>query len=905
MNVLRPFVIGDTDSKGGYFGMMPMIFNDFDSQTYSEYSKHAFIPKLKYNYSPSQTGDNYSPIDFRAEFEANNKNHVIVNLRRTDDYLYDVNDMPDRIYSYVSDGNDNPLYGMASGHSIVRGMGMKDFRNEMIPTDVHDGWMGWWNPEAGNKLYLPLMRKGDDGHVVTSGFIGMSEGYTCWYHPTDDIHTFYYKSGDGYVVYVHTKGAKTNGIATLPLWMNGMPVVSVIEKTNGISLDDDVVTNGNLHVTSVHNNVTGDYNYIVFQLANNALEINKKFDNVTFKDDPSPYNDEDVLRYFTDEDNKVFATLHKDGSITRLALTEQEQVDRLTLDKSEELQDYISISSPFNDEDVIKYFTDEGDRVFGYLRKDGTVVIYKGKILDVENPSGSSTDINQDYLVSNLRTLVSGIDSVKLSKIENSIQVFDKFFTSDKMEFGEVGNYRRKPIISIMDDDTLDLQIPSSYGTTDEDTPQRSGGYFSVLLPMMLSLGAKHHRKIAMNLACEGHRVGLTTFMTENDDYSELNFNGKAVKWLHDNMGWDVINHSMAAQVVPSGNSGVYHVPSITDDLANIILSRGTYDKPLSFNNTIVLDDSTGLWWEVRTVNGSNEWARRDPQKKYCMMYYYDYINQSNPSANHKGSLHFNRDFNFDYNWGEWFRRADLLGLPHENIIAFNGSTTTSFSISASRKYSRFCVSGKNPKVDSYYMGGQNMIPILCCVSRMNAIYNDGYGVEANNVSNPEYRQALEDAVDYCRDNNTWLGFTIHAYDTPAKNYYMDNYDYTNPDTYRAEWSVPLKKQEIIDMVNGQADYINTPPSRLRISTWDEWIPFNGTRLRDFYDVLDRALSNGIEIVTLSNGWEMFGDILDIGADMDGREYLLESQIVTLPTEEEKSYLTVGADLSIRYKHSV
>ena len=82
------------------------------------------------------------------------------------------------------------------------------------------------------------------------------------------------------------------------------------------------------------------------------------------------YDDEDIYGYITDEEQKVFAVVYKDGSIRKLVLTEEEI-------KAGELLGMVSSESVLSDEDVLKYFTDENGVCFGFIKKNGTVFFNK------------------------------------------------------------------------------------------------------------------------------------------------------------------------------------------------------------------------------------------------------------------------------------------------------------------------------------------------------------------------------------------------------------------------------------------------------------------------------------------------------------------------------------------------
>lgn len=515
-------------------------------------------------------------------------------------------------------------------------------------------------------------------------------------------------------------------------------------------------------------------------------------------------------------------------------------------------------------------------------------------------------DLNGDGIINEMDCLLSyvlglldaGIDNIEMSKNPKMLTIMSDFFSANTMVVNGLSDYTTnlKPCISLIDDDVKDYQIPSSYG---EDTFSYSnrnyGGFFSVLLPMTLSLKAKYNKTVPVGLACEGHRVGLTSFLQTNDDYTMLNTNGNAVKWLHENMGWNVLNHSMTAQLPQRA----YFVDGINSALAGKILSQGYYAGFMSFSNTMVIDRLTGKWWEVNSTK--TEWVERTPTKKYAQPFYREYINEDDPTADHNGPMYFNRDFDFEYSWGEWFKRAEELGLPFEKVIVHNGSTTSPWTIFPARKYAYFSVNTRliynNP-------------PIPAAVSRTTTANS-----ASNNVWNDTWVANNKTIVDNCKDGNCWIIFMSHMNDqTYNYNYYASGKTYPSPEqgqpelrakdvSYPKEWMVPLKNEEILDIIGENVhDYINHPPSRLGISTWDEWHPAGGTQLAAFYYILDYAMSLGIDVVTPMEGWKTHGNILNLGVDRNGQTYVNDNVANQTPyTDEEKSYLTIGADMSIRY----
>lgn len=216
-----------------------------------KYKPFVYIPKMV-----KHDGD----IDFREEFVSANGHHSQVSYSRSINDILDVNDMPERAYCYLKDGDDNILFGCAGGHSLVRGMSVPSVRNGYI---AMNGQVGSWYPGAGNKHYNNIiLNTNEEGNILPSSFVNEFEGYMCWYKPVDDVHCFYHRTRDGYVVYIHTKRNVNNGGVTVPVFMNNMNVVRVVEKTNGMTLHTNTVNNGKVFFSSDNSEVK--FNYAVF-----------------------------------------------------------------------------------------------------------------------------------------------------------------------------------------------------------------------------------------------------------------------------------------------------------------------------------------------------------------------------------------------------------------------------------------------------------------------------------------------------------------------------------------------------------------------------------------------------------------------------------------------------------------
>ncbi len=98
-----------------------------------------------------------------------------------------------------------------------------------------------------------------------------------------------------------------------------------------------------------------------------------------------------------------------------------------------------------------------------------------------------------DSLLSSVMELLStGVDNIQLSKDPNLMSLLNKMCARKSMELEVESGYKvnLRPCISLIDDDTIDQQIPDSRGASNPSTNQ--GGYFSLLLPITLSLSEKY-----------------------------------------------------------------------------------------------------------------------------------------------------------------------------------------------------------------------------------------------------------------------------------------------------------------------------------------------------------------------------------------------------------------------------
>lgn len=668
---------------------------------------------------------------------------------------------------------------------------------------------------------------------------------------------------------------------------------ALLSSSNLSTLIPTSVRHGGMSIRFIQ---SSDNKYEQFRcIANEFTTDVTKWQNVGnfLEEKETSYSEENVAEYITDKNKAIIVKINKDGSINRLVENDRdkhtvhfEDVDiegiaNLLTDKCKKIIASINDKAEvdfyggggFAGEKTTEAKTGEYVRllvsknkvVIGGVKKDGTVHLFKAKIDNLD----TEVDINITALINALPVIASGLNNVEISNDQRIINLLTSVNSTKVIDIKGVNiKNKLKPIMSIVDDDIVDGQIPSSMG---KSVPDNTGGYFSVLLPIILSLNDKYDINAKVGLACEGHRVGLTSFYQPNDDYSQLNENGNLLKLLSNKIGWDILNHSMSAQLPVN----TYGVDSINSALAGQILAEGSYVSPLNFYNTIVLDKSTGKWYEVNSTKTA--WVERVPTKKYAMQYYRDYGTNN---------YHINRDFDFDYSWGEWFKRAKELGLPYKSCIVYNGSSASPFTIGASRKYAEY---GVRTTLDM-----TNVPPIPAAVARYSIIHSS-----ENNAEVPSYLAKMKSLVDECYSKHSWLVWMSHANNNSLQNRYNTGVDYglKKDNNYSSEWEIPLNASEITTM--DENNYWVNPPARLGISRWKDWHPAPGTQIGAFYEVLEYAINKGIDIVTPTEGWSTHGNLMQIGVDMMDTHAIYN--IVDAYTDAEQSFLTVGADGSIRY----
>lgn len=430
--------------------------------------------------------------------------------------------------------------------------------------------------------------------------------------------------------------------------------------------------------------------------------------------------------------------------------------------------------------------------------------------------------------------------------------------------------WEEQPMFTVHDDDTLDGSIPSS-----NPSSWMRGGYYSTLFPVMESLGLR------ACISMEGWRAGFT------DTPPALNQNGRIAKMLQDSVGWEIQSHSMTARY----QTNSWMVDSIDSPLADRILRESTYAGLRSNNNTSVYDLKSGINYCVNAER--NMWLT--VPEPWIKPYLGDYTT--------KRIVMYNPSFPIDYQWGEWFRIAESLGI-HANAWVTPGPTSSHAIIPLINKV---CPNGFESDGQTFY----NLPPLRSTATRlmMEGQAAPGYKGEqtTDNRANREHFEFFLRQIDEAREKGAWIVMGLHAY-RPCWVNYIPGKLVSEGGSYPDAWVNPMEHAD--PLKSGNFD----PPAELDISDWSEWCPCPGTRLEMLWVLLRYARDTGMLNVTSSEAFAKMGNRVaegyyirgvqvgnDTGAGMQGSRPMYPHYIVGANGEEEYYSYSVSAPLTARY----
>ncbi len=247
LNVLEPLKIDGYGVNQGQ-GLVGSDYGEVGSVV-DGYDGYVFVPKVKREY------DNISSDVPRVPQSSS----FSINAHRINTQIYDVNDQPDRVITYLYNPTSHEyLAGFASGLSLVRGASLKSKRNEYILVGSGDANVSLsMNASLRNKGYCKIITTGNTNkftnNVLYAGFVENFSTYFCYFDPTaNDGQVYWYKDGNGYIIYGHWQSAVGHTVINVPSEMDGLQVEVVEVTMNGaapcVSLLTDNIANGKFYV---------------------------------------------------------------------------------------------------------------------------------------------------------------------------------------------------------------------------------------------------------------------------------------------------------------------------------------------------------------------------------------------------------------------------------------------------------------------------------------------------------------------------------------------------------------------------------------------------------------------------------------------------------------------------------
>lgn len=389
------------------------------------------------------------------------------------------------------------------------------------------------------------------------------------------------------------------------------------------------------------------------------------------------------------------------------------------------------------------------------------------------------------------------------------------------------GSKQESPaMFSIIDDDSCDGQIRSS-------KPARyTYGYYSLLYPLLESLGLKG------NLAAVGRNMGI------NETPYDLSDNGKTLLRFQNEKGWDILSHSMDCIGETVNN---WMVDSLTSPLATKIFNEGP-NKGQNANTVSVYDLQTRKQYWPNADN--TDWE--ETPLRYIKPYVADY-------DTHK-ELMYNPDFNIDWHWGEWKRRAEEFGINAVGFVTHNSTSSHSLvpCIMTVFPYGLSDVGTININTSPMLSSG-----VRAGLEGQSLGNYDGNSTD--NTFNEKHFKAFCGQIDETLELGGWIIFNLHAYRDCWLNK-LPGKLVSEGGTYPDEWVIPMKGMD-------SANDSFAPPAHLGISDWSEWYPCPGTRLEMMGEVLKYAKKKGLKNVTCSEGFRIMGNKKSYGYFNKGHRF--------------------------------
>lgn len=225
------------------------------------YDSFAIIPKVL-----PQTFGGVSNVDFRKPFQTSNwQTNGSINFYRDDAYLEDVNNLPDRLISWLENkGTGEYGIGLATGLSLTKGITKNNERLNYVPEGTsYTNQALYYSPSNKNKFYVRAIEGNEaifPNNLLPASFMKEINYYWAYFNPAlQDAKVYDYKDGKDYIVYIHHDKAESSFAVKIPDYLEGLEA-TIIEKTSGAELITTTVQNGLIYVS-----LTDDPNYIVLK----------------------------------------------------------------------------------------------------------------------------------------------------------------------------------------------------------------------------------------------------------------------------------------------------------------------------------------------------------------------------------------------------------------------------------------------------------------------------------------------------------------------------------------------------------------------------------------------------------------------------------------------------------------
>lgn len=218
------------------------------------YDVYGMMPRSKRYYAPysvnstSRSGE----LAIRSETAASG---LLVANKQVDRY----------ITFFKNEDTSDMKIGCASGLSLTKGITIDSRRNDVFRVyQTGDDNILSISPANRNKAYFKVLSGTNFTHGVLPGsFIANFSTYMSYFDPmANEGQVYWYKDSGGYVVYAHYQEAYRKVAINLPKEMESL-VVSVVDKTNGMTLLTDAVSGGKVYVSADGT----ESNYIVLKVS--------------------------------------------------------------------------------------------------------------------------------------------------------------------------------------------------------------------------------------------------------------------------------------------------------------------------------------------------------------------------------------------------------------------------------------------------------------------------------------------------------------------------------------------------------------------------------------------------------------------------------------------------------------